>query len=275
MQVVTSTTAHRRAIKPRSPKFDFDAVPKHWLGGSAVATHLANGLNLLFPEGERFFVRTVHRYLSRIDDEELREAVRGFSQQEGRHANAHEKYFETLEKQGYEIRGFLRFFSWSAFHVLEDAAPPQLRLAVTAAAEHYTATLAKGALGTNLFDDADPTMRALLKWHAVEEVEHKSVAFDVLERVNPSPRLRVAGMIVASTLLALFGLGATAMLLRQDRVPLSRILREIRELGDHNPFGRRVFGSAIRGYMRRGFHPDQETEDKELASAYLAQVGMA
>jgi len=275
MDVAPSALAPRRAIKPRSPHFDFDGVPKHWLGGSAVATHLANGLNLLFPEGERFFVRSVHRYLKRIDDPDLREAVRGFSQQEGRHANAHEKYFETLEKQGYEIRGFLRFFSWAAFHVLEDAAPPQLRLAVTAAAEHYTATLAKGALGTSLFDDADPTMRALLKWHAVEEVEHKSVAFDVLEHVNPSHRLRVAGMIFASALLAVFGIGATAMLLRQDRIPLRRILREIRELGDMNPFGRRVFGSAIRGYMQRGFHPDQETEDKTLASAYLAQVGMA
>jgi predicted metal-dependent hydrolase len=275
MQVVTNAPARRRAIKVRSPKFDFDAVPKHWLGGSAVATHLANGLNLLFPEGERFFVRSVHRYLSRIDDPELREAVRGFSQQEGRHANAHEKYFETLEKQGYEIRGFLRLHAWFAYHVLEKAAPPELRLAVTAAAEHYTATLAKGALGSELFDHADPTMAALLKWHAVEEIEHKAVAFDVLEHVNPSHGLRVAGMWLASALLAVFGIGATAMLLRQDRIPLSRILREIRGLGDHNPFGKRVFGSAIRGYTRRGFHPEQETEDMKLASAYLAHVGMA
>lgn len=275
MDVAPSALAHRRAIKPRSPKFDFDAVPRHWLHGSAVATHLANGLNLLFPEGERFFVRSVHRYVSRIDDAELREAVRGFSQQEGRHANAHERYFETLEKQGYRIRGFLRFYTRFAFGVLEKVATPELRLAVTAAAEHYTATLAKGALGTGLFDDADPTMAALLRWHAVEEVEHKSVAFDVLEHVNPSHRLRVAGMILASALLALFGISATAMLLRQDRIPLSRIVREVRGLGDHNPFGQHVFGSAIRGYVRRGFHPDQETEDMELATAYLAQAGMA
>lgn len=275
MQVVTSTPSPRRAIKPRSPKFDFDAVPKHWLGGSAVATHLANGLNLLFPEGERFFVRSVHRYLSRIDDAALREAVRGFSQQEGRHANAHEKYFETLEKQGYDIRRFLRFYTWFTYHVLERIAPGQLKLAATAAAEHFTATLAKGALGTDLFESADPTMRALLCWHAVEEIEHKSVAFDVLERVNPSRRLRLAGLYVSGTLLAAFGIGATAMLLRQDRVPLSRVIQEIRALGDHNPFGERVYGSAFRTYARHGFHPDQETEDMKLATAYLAQVGMA
>lgn len=275
MQVVTGAPAPRRAIKVRAPKFDFDAVPRHWLNGSAVATHLANGLNLLFPEGERFFVRSVHRYLSRIDDPELREAVRGFSQQEGRHANAHEKYFETLEKQGYEIRGFLRFYSWFTYKVMEDVAPPKLRLAATAAAEHFTATLAKGALGTPLFDAADPTMRALLCWHAVEEIEHKSVAFDVLKRVDPSRRLRLAGLYVSGTLLAAFGIGATAMLLRQDRVPLSRIIREIRALGEHNPFGDRVYGAAFRTYSQHGFHPDQETEDRQLATAYLAQVGMA
>ena len=274
MDVEPGAPAPRRAIKPRSPKFDFDRVPKHWLGGSAVATHLANGLNLLFPEGERFFVRSVHRYLSRIEDPELREAVRGFSQQEGRHANAHEKYFETLEKQGYRIRGFLRFYSWFTYKVMEDIAPPKLRLAATAAAEHFTATLAKGALGTPLFDQADPTMRALLCWHAVEEIEHKSVAFDVLERVSPDRRLRMAGLYVSATLLAAFGIGATAMLLRQDRVPLSRIVREIRALGDHNPFGDRVYGSAFRSYARPDFHPDQETEDMKLATAYLAQVGM-
>jgi hypothetical protein len=48
-----------------------------------------------------------------------------------------------------------------------------------------------------------------------------------------------------------------------------------REQRSPQPLGRRVFGSAIRGYMRRGFHPDQETEDMKLATAYLAQVGMA
>jgi len=275
MDVAPSAPSPRRAIKPRSPRFDFDGVPRHWLGGSAVATHVANGLNLLFPEGERFFVRSVHRYLSRIDDAELREAIRGFSQQEGRHANAHEKYFEALEKQGYRIRGFLRFYTWFTYNVMERIAPPELRLAATAACEHFTATLAKGALGSDVLAHADPTMRALLCWHAVEEIEHKSVAFDVLKHVNPNRALRLAGLYVSGTLLAAFGVGATAMLLRQDRVPLSRVVREIRALGDHNPFGERVYRSAFRSYARHGFHPNQETEDMQLATAYLAQAGMA
>jgi uncharacterized protein len=275
MDVQTHAPAPTRSIKVRSPKFDFDDVPKHWLRESAVATHLANGLNLLFPEGERFFVRSVHRYLSRIHDPELREQMRGFSQQEGRHANAHEKYFEALERQGYRIRGFLRVHSWWTYQVMEKIASPELRLAATAAAEHFTATFAKRALGTDVLDAAHPTMRALFKWHAVEEIEHKAVAFDVLKKVSPSYGVRMAGLAVSSTLLAAFAVAATVMLLRQDGVPFAQILREFRALGDHNPFGEKVYGSAVRDYMRRDFHPDQETDDRALATSYVAQAGLA
>ena len=54
-------------IRPRSPRFDFAAVPNHWFAGSVIGTAFANGLNLLFPAGERFFVRSVRRYLDELE----------------------------------------------------------------------------------------------------------------------------------------------------------------------------------------------------------------
>lgn len=36
-----------------------DGVPNHWLAGSPFATHFFNDLNLVFPDGERFFIRAV------------------------------------------------------------------------------------------------------------------------------------------------------------------------------------------------------------------------
>ena len=68
----------REVPKVRSPGVDVSGVPRHWFGGNVVATHVANGVNLLFPAGERFFVRSVHHYLDRIDDEHLRARVKGF-----------------------------------------------------------------------------------------------------------------------------------------------------------------------------------------------------
>jgi predicted metal-dependent hydrolase len=264
-----------RTIKPRAVRFDFDHVPRHWFGGSVIASHLVNGINLLFPAGERFFVRSVRRYVDRIEDPALREQVRAFSGQEGRHANAHEKYFEALERQGYRIRGFLRFYEAFNYRFLERILPPELRLSITVAAEHFTATLGRNGLEDDPFANADPVMRELLMWHAAEEIEHKAVAFDVLKEVNPSYALRMAGLAFAGTLLGAFWVSAMAILVVQDGAGLPRVLNELRELGGDNPFGERVYGAAIRSYVRRDFHPDEVTRDAELAHAYLESAGIA
>ena len=75
---------NQSAPKPRTPRLGFADVPKRWFGGSIAATQVANGVNLLFPAGERFFVRSVKHYLDELDDPELVAQVRGFFGQEGR-----------------------------------------------------------------------------------------------------------------------------------------------------------------------------------------------
>ncbi|MBL8742728.1 MAG: metal-dependent hydrolase, partial [Myxococcales bacterium] len=207
-------------IKPRSFPLSVlrHGVPRHWLGGSALATHLANGVNLLFPAGERFFVRSVRHYLKQIeDDPTLVEAVRGFAGQEGHHARAHEEVFELLEQQGFEIKGFLRAYEAIAYRVIERLAPPALRLATTAAAEHFTAVMAENFL-TEMVDEAglDPAMRQLFMWHACEEIEHRAVAFEVFQRVDGRYPMRMAGLAMATATLAGFWIAATIYLLRQE-----------------------------------------------------------
>ena len=180
-------------IVPRDLDVDFTAVPRHWLANNAAATAISNGVNLLFPHGERFFVRSVKYFFDQIDDPVLRGQIKGFFGQEGRHAHAHDDFNAVLRTQGYEIDQFLepyeRTSSW-----LEEHTPPKLNLAVTAAAEHFTAILAEGAFSRDVLDACDPRMRELLAWHAAEEIEHKSVAFDVLQKVDPSYALRIGGL---------------------------------------------------------------------------------
>lgn len=269
------TSYERPAIKPRDPGLDFDeTVPRHWFGGSALATHIANGVNLLFPAGERFFVRSVHHYLDKLDDPELRAQVKGFFAQEGRHARTHERFFERLEEQGYEIKPFLRVYEKIAYGILEPAFPPAFRLAVTAAAEHFTAIMAENALRERFLDRAHPALRDLLFWHAAEEIEHRAVAFDVLGKVAPSYALRVAGMALAASTLAAFWIAGTLVLLDQDRRRGDVDLRaELRKLREH-PIGQRVFLRGIKSYLRRDFHP-LEAEIDALARQWLEAKGMA
>lgn len=272
----------RRSIRPRKPELPFSStIPRHWFGGSAVATHIANGVNLLFPAGERFFVRSVKHYFERFrDDPEARAAIRGFFGQEGRHAREHERFFQVLEAQGYEIRGFLAMYERVTFGVLEPLMPPALRLAVTAAAEHFTAIMANRALEYDFLDTAHPVMRKLMLWHAAEEIEHKAVAFDVLQRVSPSYTLRAAGLFVAAVVLAAWWLGATRMLLSQDGIEPSRARRDLRKLREYratktgrptDSIGRYVFLHGIRSYLRRDFHPNDH-DNYHLARAFLEQL---
>src|SRR5215510_612662 len=165
-----ATTSRRLPVNPIVPRdldVDFRAVPRHWLAGNATATAIANGVNLLFPHGERFFVRSVKHFLDQIEDPELRAAIKGFFGQEGRHAHAHDRFNAILRAQGFEIDRFLGSYQRLSFW-LEAHTPAKLRLAVTVAAEHFTAILAEGAFTRNILDKAAPEMRALLAWHAAE-----------------------------------------------------------------------------------------------------------
>lgn len=263
---------------PRKMDFPFRAsrVPRHWFFESALPTHVANGLNLLFPKGERFFVRSVRHFLPRIEDPALRERVLGFFGQEGLHAREHERFFDILREQGFELDAWLAWYDHVAYDLVEGAAPPELRLAVTAAAEHFTATFAERALSMDFLDHAHPVLRDLLRWHAAEEIEHKSVAFDVLEAVSPSYALRVAGLVVATLCLGGFWYSATKMLLAQEPPDVrARALRELRHRGPDRPG---IFDGTMRrafvAYLRPGFHPSQMKND-HLAARYLEKIGRA
>jgi hypothetical protein len=275
-----AASARAGAVRPRTPRVAFADVPRHWFADSAAATHVANGVNLLFPAGERFFVRAVKHYLDRVDDAQLAADVRGFFGQEGRHANAHEKFFEALRAQGYDVDRFLAAYE-RASAAIERASPPALRLAVTVALEHFTAIMAEDALAGGALAHAHPTMRRLLEWHAVEELEHKAVAFDVLRAVRPSYALRLAGLALGGSLLAAFWIMATRELLEQDGKTLLEASRELSKLrraaargGEvriPQPIFARVFLRGVREYLRPSFHPNDK-DHRALVADTLARL---
>jgi predicted metal-dependent hydrolase len=265
----------RHTIPVRKPDFPFDAsIPRHWLGGNPLATQFFNGLNLVFPDGERFFIQSVRDHLRDIDDPELARQVRGFFGQEGRHAHEHERYFEILEAQGYRIDAFLRRFRRFS-ETMTRWLPRGVRLAMTAGAEHYTAIFGALALEDRfLLEEAHPTLRNLIVWHATEEIEHKAVAFDVFQTTHGHYVLRVVGFGLASA--ALFGWVAVAvhMLLKQDelsRKTLRRARAELRE-AQGNEWPRRIW-RGVRAYLRPGFHPN-DTDELSLAHRRLREIGL-
>ncbi len=285
MHPTTSTPIPRSLppITPRKPAIALADAPRYWLAGSRAATHIGNGVNLLFPYGERFFVRSVHHFVPQLTDEGLKARIKGFFGQEGRHAHAHDEQAQVLRDQGYEIDTFLaRYQAISAW--LEARTSPVVRLAITAASEHFTAIMAADALRGDapVLKVADPIMAQLLGWHAAEEIEHKSVAFEVLQAVDPSYVRRVQGLVLATLMLSSMWAMGTVHLWKQEGLSVRAALRELRELRaagkaagqGEQAISRRVFARGIREYLRRDFHPDA-TDDYHLAQAFLAAHGAA
>jgi predicted metal-dependent hydrolase len=276
------TAAKKNPIPVRAMGFAFEGnVPRYWLFGNPVATHVSNALNSLFPAGERFFIRSVKHYMSDIEkDPELLKRVRGFFGQEGRHGHEHTRWNRILEEQGYEIEEFLAEQEKLMYGEIEPRMPPALRLAVTAALEHFTATMAHNGLGSDFLDHADPTMAALLRWHAAEEIEHKSVAFDVFEKVDGRYSVRALGLGIALLGLLANWRAATAHLLKQEAKRGTDIeawktwARENPRMQAEEQRRHRMFRDAIVEYLRPDFHPDQR-DDYALARGYLESVGRA
>lgn len=271
---MTSTAAappELGTIRPRVMGFRFDDVPRHWLAGAAAPTAMANAFHLIFPLGERFFIRSVRRYMDEVSPE-MRQQIKGFFGQEGRHAHEHERYFEMMEAQGIEIRRFLDFYEKTAYGGFERLFGPKMRLSVTVALEHYTAIFAENALEHGLIDRAHPAMRALLGWHAAEEIEHKAVAFDVLKEVDPRYSLRIAGLALGTFVFVTYWfLGTLALLRQEEGLSLREIARQLREVQRVHPVGRMVFLRGIREYLRPSFHP-WDNDNLGLARRFLASL---
>ena len=253
---------------------DFSEVPRDWFMQDPVVTTYANGLHLVFPEGERFFIRSVRAYRKHLHDPGLKARVKAFVGQEATHGREHEASFDMMASHGSEVRSWLGWYRWLAFGVLERWAPARLCLSVTIALEHLTASLGENALKDNMLDHAHPTMAHMLRWHAAEEIEHKSVAFDVYEAVGGGWLLRVLGMVVALLGLLFFWTSAVRHLRRQDPRITRAAIRATRARHKHMDRRRQVLQAALLAYIQPGFHPDQ-VDNLQLAADYLASAGLA
>lgn len=187
-------------IEPRpGPQLDFDSVPRYWLAGDAFKTRFFDAMSLLFPEGEKFFIACVRDFRDGITDPELAAQVKDFMYQEGQHGMVHSRFNDRLRAQGIAVDHILAEQRRLQFQVLRRYLPKRFTLAQTAACEHLTAMMAHGFFANGLFRDAHPALRAMYAWHAVEEIEHKAVAFDVFQKVARGGYFtRIAGLLFVS-----------------------------------------------------------------------------
>lgn len=176
-------------ITPRDRRFGrTSATPRLWHGGRVAATAIYNALSSTFPRGEAFFVESVRAFVETAPPT-LAAEIRAFTTQEAIHSREHHAFNMRAAESGYAL-GKLEAQVERRLAVTK-AKPPIVSLAATMALEHFTAILAHELLADpRHLEGADEETAALWRWHALEEIEHKAVAYDTwLEATRAWPRL--------------------------------------------------------------------------------------
>lgn len=252
-----------RAASPRAPRpmpvrrvdLAYTAT-RYWFGGNPQVTHVMNALSAAFPEGEKFFMDSVAHYRKRITDPALRQEVARFLGQEAAHTREHVAFNAWLAENGVETKHLeesVVLFLLNRGRTL----PPRAQLAVTCALEHFTSLLAEQLLEhPELLEKFEPSIRKLWAWHAIEESEHKSVAFDVYEATGGTYATRVAVMAGVTVFFLLAINHMKNDLVRRDpgAQGFRHWLSGIDVMWGREGWFRRLIPGYL-DYFRPGFHP--------------------
>ena len=273
---VTQTSDPERKVPTRRMTFEesMRGLPRHFAGdGDLIAGHIIAALSSVFPDGEDYFVRSVRHFRDRVTDPALKRQVAGFIGQEAVHGREHRVLNDRLAQLGYPTKHY-ETLTRVGLRVRERIAPAKANLAATAALEHFTATLAELVL-TN--EDIRTLMgadavRDLFVWHALEESEHKAVAFDVYRAVGGGERLRVwtmnffrYGFVVG------MGLAVLVSLLG-DRATYRRgTLRRSWQRVKRSPIADPAVWAQLKDYNRPDFHPD-DSDTTELVETWREEL---
>lgn len=235
-------------------------IPKYWYLSDPFKTRLFDSMHLTFPEGERFFMTSVRAFRNRIKDKELLQQVKEFTRQEAQHGIAHSQYHSALAAQGLPVAEMLAANKAELDGYLKNYSP-EFNVALTAAFEHFTGLLAETFFSHDeTTKGMDDRIRALMAWHAMEEMEHKSVAYDVMvqiAKVGYWKRILALGVAMWQVRRMMFGF--TNQLLKEDGFSwLQRktlLVKNIRWM-----FGRRgvlaMRFSHFIAYLKPSFHPE-------------------
>lgn len=183
---MNTALATNQKIVRRNVELSYDANKSYsfYYEENPVVTSLFVVLSAMFPPGEMFFIESIRNVRNQIKDEKLLEDIRAFIAQEAFHSREHKTLNNHLIHSNYpevieiEAKTKARLDKLRKLSTVEQ-------VAATVVMEHYTATLARLLLTDQLIKrKTTQESRNLWEWHALEELEHKSVAFDVLNAIG-------------------------------------------------------------------------------------------
>ena len=279
MSTTAPATPAELKITPRDRRFGREAAaPRLWHGGRVEATAIYNALSTTFPKGEAFFVESVRRFRDGASPT-LADEIRAFTTQEAIHSREHDAFNKRAAAAGYDLRALEAQVEKRL--AVTKSRPPIVSLAAAMALEHFTAILAHQLLADpRHLEGAEKETADLWRWHAVEEIEHKGVAYDTwLHATRQWPRgkrwkVKAKVMLYITRNFLVDRTAGALELMRQDGVTGARAWRLLMAYLWVRPgMFRKIGGAWFRFFLPR-FHPWNE-DDRALLRAYTSEVETA
>jgi len=243
-------------ITVRKLQFNPKAIRRHYFANSPVMSHMLTALSSTFPIGEQFFVHSVRNVRDKVKDEKLQAQITAFIGQEAMHSKAHAEFNEAWRNDDYHLD---RFQAWLARkNEYVKNLHPKIQLAITCAFEHFTALLGGYILRhPEVLATLDEDAVKLWVWHAIEEIEHRAVAFDVYQAVYGDDKIRRMIMRSVTTGFASLTFYSATRLFLQDKA------KSLPKVGG-NVFGLYLLGKMFiqllpeyLSYFKADFHPSE------------------
>ena len=243
-------------ITVRKLQFNPKAIRRHYFANSPVMSHMLTALSSTFPIGEQFFVHSIRNVRDKVKDEKLQAQITAFIGQEAMHSKAHAEFNDAWRSDDYNLDRFQVWLARKNEYVKN--LHPKIQLAITCAFEHFTALLGGYILRhPEVLATLDEDAVKLWVWHAIEEIEHRAVAFDVYQAVYGDDKIRRMIMRSVTTGFASLTFYSATRLFLQDKA------KSLPKVGG-NFFGLYLLGKMFiqllpeyLSYFKADFHPSE------------------
>ena len=259
----------------RARRFDVDysktELDKHWALGDPFLTHWLNAYTMTIPGGEAMIVKTVEEHMDKIEDRRLKKEAQGLIGQELSHSQGHLKFIDLLHRQGYSTRFFEVITNFLSYKIMEPTSTPVQRLAFITGVERINELFAEVTLASGVLRKVPAPAGILYEWHLAEEIEHKSVVFDLYHHVYGSRFWLRYGMFMSLVVnLAYLGIACSSFLWQDGKLFSPKTWRSAwRYFFKEERFLPRMI-RGCRELLRKGFHPSH-TDNRELAEHVLSR----
>jgi len=180
------------------------------------------GLSLLLPYLEPYLIRTMKEAKKQVTDEKLIDDLERFSAQEGQHYRQHMRFNDSIRLQGFPQLASLEEKLSHDYKRFSKTRSLRFNLAYAEGFEALTTASARFSFERESDQETLPVVSDLFAWHLLEELEHRTVAFDIYDHVCGGYFYRVTAGLYAQWHMSSFIGRVTKYMIEADPAAIER-----------------------------------------------------